>query len=380
MTGAGGGAARAGEWEWASNARHRKRRAADATGRVTGIVDGAREVLVASTFLLANDAVADSLLRASNRGVRCYLLLATEERLRRDEEAAFEQGACERHVRTLGRLQGSVLVRSADEFHAKAVVSDPMSDAPRGIIMTANLTEEALGRNQELFVDLTEDEAREAGMVLREALWERATRELAGGDLRSCRPLGKVGSVATDRVLQGGSNPQLRERLYRMLDARPKKVVASSFGWDGSHPVVDRLCRLAEGGADVTILARARRPAAMGALERLRAAGARVAGFSWLHAKAVATESEAVVMSANIEPRGLEKRFEMGIALGGRRAADIRGALDRWASNPEFVLSKRQERQGGAGAPVLDPAQKSVVPAAARHIASRAGTPQPRPP
>ena len=327
------------------NPQYKGRGEPAAAARVTAIIDGARQVVAASTFLLADDGVASALLRAAGRGVRCYLMLAAEARLRRDEGTEFERKARERHVRTLGRLQGAVLVRSADEFHAKAVVADPMSDAPRGILMTANLTEEALGRNQELFVDLTKEEAREAGLVLREALWERATHELADGDLRSCRPLGKVGPVETDRVLQGGSNPQLRERLLRILDAGPKRVAAASFGWDGSHPVVDRLCRLAEGGADVSIMARARRPAAMGALERLRSAGARVVGFSWLHAKAVATESEAVVMSANIEPQGLERGFEMGIELGGGRAAGIMGTLDGWASNPEFMLSKRQ---GGA--------------------------------
>ena len=272
------------------NPRYKRRDEPAATARVTAIIDGARQVVAASTFLLADDAVASALLRAAGRGVRCYIMLAAEARLKRDEGTEFERRARELHVQTLGRLQGAVLVRSADEFHAKAVVADPLSDRPSGIIMTANLTSEALSRNQELFVDLDNVEAREAGLVLREALWERATHELADGDLRSCRALGKAGPAGTDRVLQGGSNPQLRERLLRILDAGPKRVSAASFGWDGSHPVVERLCRLARKGADVSILARAKRPAAMGALERLASAGARVAGFSWPHAKAVATE------------------------------------------------------------------------------------------
>ena len=352
MTDAAGGRPRSGKYEWVNNTRYRGVKTEDAAGRVTEIIDKAREVLAASTSLLADETVTGALLRASGRGVRCYLLLAAEARLRRDEGTEFEKKEYEQHVRTLRRLQGSVLVRSADEFHAKAVVADPMSDAPRGILMTANLTEEALGRNQELFVDLDVGEAREAGMVLREALWERATHELAGGDLRSCRPLGKVEPAATDRILQGGSRPQLQDRICGMLDAGPGRVVAASFGWDESHPVVDRLCRLARKGADVTILARSGRPAAMGALERLRSAGARVAGFRWLHAKAVAAGTEAVVMSANMEPQGLERGFEMGIALGGRRAAKVAGVLGRWASNPEFELAEKgaegEEKAGRA--------------------------------
>lgn len=342
---------------WAANPRH-KRREHDATERVTRIIDGARNVLAASTFLLADDNVADALLRASDRGVRCYLLMAAEARLKRDAGTEFEQMAHQKHVETLSRLGGggAVLIRSSDEFHARAVVADPLSDKPSGVIMTANLTREALTRNQELFVDLGPDEAREAGTVLREALWERATHEHVGDHLRSCRPLGAVKAAQTWTILQGGSNPQLRDRLMGLLNAGPRRVAAASFGWDESHPVVDRLCRLARGGADVSILARSGRAASMSALERLRSSGARVAGFRWLHAKAVATESGAVVMSANIEPQGLERGFEMGIKLGGTRASAIMGTLGRWASNPEFVLSGRQGKPGGAKRPAGGPA------------------------
>ena len=80
-----------------------------------------------------------------------------------------------------------------------------------------------------------------------------------------------------------------------------------------------------------------------------------MAGFKWLHAKAVATESGAVVMSANIEPQGLETGFEMGIALGGERASAIMDTLGRWASNPESVLSGRQGKPGGAKRPAGGP-------------------------
>ena len=352
MTGKGAGGApparRAAPDGWAARPQYREQRG-NATSRVTRIIDGARNVLAASTFLLADDNVANALLRASDRGVRCYLLLAAEARLRQAEGTEFEQRAHRNHVETLRRLggAGAVLVRSADEFHAKAVVADPLSDRPRGVIMTANLTREALTRNQELFVDLDEDEAREAGAVMREALWERATHEMSGGDLRSCRPLGRVRPPSTRRILQGGSNRQLRDRLAEMLDAKPKRVAAASFGWDESHPVVDRLCGLARRGAEVSVLARSGRPASMPALCKLRSAGAKVAGFEWLHAKAVATESEAVVMSANIEPQGLEQGFEMGIALGEGRASEVMDALGRWASSPQFVLSER--RGGRAG-------------------------------
>lgn len=126
-----------------------------------------------------------------------------------------------------------------------------------------------------------------------------------------------------------------------MLGSDPGRVVASSFGWDTSHPVVERLCALARGGTDVTVLARKGRPGAMGALRMLRSAGARAAGFTWLHAKALVTESQAIVMSANIDSNGLGG-FEMGIALEGERASRVRAAVGGWADNWEFDLSGGQ--------------------------------------
>lgn len=253
-------------------------------------------------------------------------------------EGGHIRAARRRHVRTLNRLKGAALVRSSDVFHAKAVVADPMGGSPRGVIMTANLTREALDRNEELFAVLDAAEAAEAAMVMREALWERATHELIGGDLRSCKPLDRVGRAETIWILQGGSHPQLAGRLAGMLGGDPGRVVASSFGWDASHPVVEWLCALARGGTDVTVLARKGRPGAMEALRMLRSAGARVAGFTWLHAKALVTESQAIVMSANIDSSGLGG-FETGIALDGERASRVRAAVGGWADNWEFELS-----------------------------------------
>ena len=337
------GAAARGSWDgWVRNPRYGRRIHSDA-GTVTKIIDGAEDVVVASTFLLADDRVTDALLGASDRGVRCYLLLAAEKRLDREAGTEFEAAARRRHVQTLNRLKGAALVRSSDEFHAKAVVADPMGNSPRGVIMTANLTREALDRNEELFVGLEGGEAAEAGQVMRKALWERATHELVGSDLRSCKPLGKIGRVKTGKILQGGSNPQLAGRLAGMLGGDPGRVVASSFGWETSHPVVERLCALARGGTDVTVLARKGRPGAMEALRMLRSAGARVAGFTWLHAKALVTESQAIVMSANLDSSGLGG-FEMGIALDGKRASKVRDKVHRWADNWEFELSGGQGR------------------------------------
>lgn len=69
-------------------------------------------------------------------------------------------------MQTLGRLMDAVLVRPSAGFHAKAVVADPMGGSSRGVIMTANLTREALDRNEDLFIGLDAAGAAEAGLVM----------------------------------------------------------------------------------------------------------------------------------------------------------------------------------------------------------------------
>src|SRR5690242_7951007 len=44
-------------------------------------LDGAEEVALLSSFLLADDRLAEAMLRAAKRGVRVYVLTASEQRI-----------------------------------------------------------------------------------------------------------------------------------------------------------------------------------------------------------------------------------------------------------------------------------------------------------
>lgn len=73
----------------------------------------------------------------------------------------------------LQRLGGRVLFRSAPNFHAKCILADP-EDALAGMLLTANLTREAPERNNELAVELSDHEVRQAAELMRWAMWEAA--------------------------------------------------------------------------------------------------------------------------------------------------------------------------------------------------------------
>lgn len=314
--------------------------------RVLSVIRAAKDVIVVSSFLLADADVEACLLEAAQAGVRVYLLMATETRLEREpseSDSEFSKQVLVQHLAMLKALAGWTLIRSAPEFHAKVVLADPASGGA-GILLTGNLTTEAMKRNEEIAVELTPTEVAEVFKVLRWAAWEAASHELLDpGRLRAAKPLGslKLPTVGERVVATAGSLTSIHKESLRVIDSARNRLIVSSFGWELDHPIVKRLLVRAKEGLRVTVLCRVRQ-ASMPVLLALAEAGAMVLGFGWLHAKAVWSDTgEAVVMSANLEPRGMDTSVELGIVLNGDRADSVEGLLRAWAKcAPWELLSK----------------------------------------
>lgn len=317
----------------------RKRVAASA---VISILRQATEKVILSTFLLADKDIEDELLMTARRGVRVYAILASEARLGKEEgDGEFDRKVLESHKQMLNRLGGYLLLRSAPHFHAKVVIVDPET-RPAGILLTANLTTEALERNEELAVMLTSQEAVEATKYLKWALWESAEHEFIDPKdrFKAVKALGKVPHPDTSTALVATTRQTtaIRDEALRIINKARSQIVVSSFGWDAEHEVVQRLAARARDGVDVTVLARVR-PSSMPALLELAQAGAKVVGFKWLHAKAIWTDAkQAMVMSANLQADGLDHGFELGVRLSGSRADEVLGRLTQWAEGAEWRL------------------------------------------
>lgn len=302
--------------------------------RVAELLRGAAQMAVVSTFLLANPDVEDALMNAAQRGVRVYVMIASEARLGRDVgNGEFDRRVLSEHKEMLQRLAGHVLFRSAPHFHAKVIVVDPQSN-PRGLLLTANLTREALERNEELAVDMTPKEVQGAASLLGWAMWETAEHELVDPNdrFRAVKPLGSLELPDVELPATTPQSTKLRRRALKLIDGARQQLVVASFGWDEEHPVVQRLIERAQAGLEVLVLARVR-PAVMPALLRLREAGASVYGFRWLHAKAIwSDQREALVMSANLQRDGLDQGFELGLDLHDDRADELHARLRSWAA------------------------------------------------
>ena len=332
-------------------------------GRVADIIRNADEVVMASSFLLADSHIERALTGTWGQQ-RCYVMLAAATRLRQDIGNEFDKMAHARHIKTLKNIAGNVLVRSSDDFHAKIVLADPGSDEPRGLFLTANLATEGLKRNQELFVELEPDEIREAASVLRWAFWEHSAHELAGDKLRDCKPLGKIKPAESKKILQTEPHRTIKRRIMEILDGRPKKITVASFGWDAKHEVVEKLCSLSRQGTSVTVLTRAERKPAHAAMVKMKRANIRILGFSWFHAKAVISDSHTLVMSANIEERGLERGFELGLTLEGKRAEEVKNTVSGWIDNCQYEFKAAVPAAPPAPAASGAEPERPAVPAA----------------
>lgn len=320
-------------------------RSREMANSVVSLLSQARDKAVLSSFLLADKGIEDSIFEAAKRGVRVYVLLASEARLGREEgEGEFDKHVLDQHKAMLARLGGHVLFRSAPHFHAKLVVIDPET-RPAGLLLTANLTTEALERNEELAVKLTSDEVIEVTGYLKWAMWEFAEHELIDPSdrLKATRPLGKVPHPAFGAAIVATTSEtcDIRAEALRLMEIARSRIVVSSFGWDEDHSVVKRLCARAREGLNVTVLARIR-PSSMPALLALADAGATVLGFRWLHAKAIWIDSgQSLVMSANLQRDGLDQGFELGLRFSDGRSKELLERLEGWCAAAQWRLEPK---------------------------------------
>jgi phosphatidylserine/phosphatidylglycerophosphate/cardiolipin synthase-like enzyme len=310
--------------------------------RLIALVDEAKGVVCVCSFLIADDNIVKALLRAHERGVRVYLLTASESQLLKEPRTDNEYDAerLQDHIKTLGLMAGRVLVRTGEHFHSKFVLADPNEEVAKGFLLTANLTSEALTRNVEIAVELTRSETQDLFKQFLIGFWKESASELLEpGGLSRVEPMEGIAITEPSEILcTAKSIHTLRDAVNRLIEEAKSEIVVSSFGFDLQHETVQKLVAAARGGKKVRIFARPRpNRATMNALIELAQAGAEVHGHPWLHAKCVITDTQrgwsSLIMTANFEARGLDEGFETGVLLGPRDTESLQAYVKDWAED-----------------------------------------------
>lgn len=315
--------------------------------QITSVVDQAQETIALCSFLLADDEIENALLIAADRGVRVYLLLASENRLENDAEDDFSKMCQDQHKASLKKLATKVFVRSAPHFHGKFVLADFNLPSARGLLLTANITKEAIERNEEMAVRTDYAETKLLSQLFRYVFWEQAEHQMLNSrDFESVKPLSQL-QLPTDFknpttnasiLATTKESTSLKNACLNTINNATESLVVSSFGWDEDHEVIDSLCQQAQRGIQVTVLTR-RRLSSMPALIKLAKSGIQVIGFNWLHAKVIlADDAQCIVMSANFQKDGMDTGFETGVLLTDNRINGVREILNGWIQNSDSVL------------------------------------------
>ena len=307
-------------------------------GRLVGMLDSASETFCVCSFLLADGPTIRALLRASERGVRVYVLTASEVQLQKEPriDNEFDVARLEEHIRTLQELAGRVLVRTGESFHSKFVLVDPSLKEARGFLLTANLTEEALTRNVELGVQLDAKETRDLYRQFLIGFWQESSNELLDRGLAKVEPLtGVTIPLPTELLSTTRISHTIRAAAEDLVGKAKTEIVVSSFGMDLQEGVVGGMVQAAKSGKKVRVLARPRpNKNTMNALMALAEAGAEIRGHQWLHAKFLLVDTDegwsGLIMTANFESKGLDEGFESGISVRGQVAEDLHLIMEGW--------------------------------------------------
>lgn len=306
------------------------------------LINQAQENVLICSFLLAHQAIEDAIFQAAERGVRVYLMLASENRLEKSSDDEFSQKCEQQHIAMLKRLAGKVFIRSAPHYHAKAVLVDALNAKhhAKGVLLTANITFEALARNEELAVVLPLQAIEELVSFFRWGFFADAEHQMLDNHKFESVHKKAIEYPKNHQIMCFTSKQEnsILEKALHFIQQAKQEIMVSSFGFDENHLLIEKLCEKAKQGISVKILTRIR-PTNMNALIKLAQAGAKIYGFQWLHAKALYIDNkQAMVMSANLQKHGLDEGFEIGIQLHHQAILELKACLDYFISQANYEL------------------------------------------
>nr|MDO8117039.1 phospholipase D-like domain-containing protein [Candidatus Sigynarchaeota archaeon] len=319
------------------------------------LVSNAREIICISSFLFQQSELIAALKMKASEGVRVYILSSLDKNIDYipEEDANSRARISEENRTLLMELARFSLTRTA-LFHAKFLIVDPRSN-PQGILSTANFTIDAITKNAELAIKLTPDQVRALFDLFNKGFWDIAQKELRKNPKSQQTTLDDLKNEADRLALQEhesilwtvGSGSTLKKKLLDLLQ-NPDEVIISTYNIKEDTDITRRIVGLSKKHVKITLFIRERRiavPTIRSVLETiLLNPNARILGHPFLHAKFVITRVKdhwnGILMSANIEEKGLDEGFEAGIFLSPTQINNLLSIYRSWESGFPMVLER----------------------------------------
>ncbi|MHA1680604.1 MAG: phospholipase D-like domain-containing protein [Promethearchaeota archaeon] len=286
---------------------------------VVKLIDNAEDVVCVCSFLFEKDTeLSESLYRASKRGVRVYMLLASQvfvEQNRGEEDNKIVG----KHVEFLNEAgKGYMFIRSGG-VHAKFVLVDPKGENPRGMLLTANLTKRALNDNNELGIHLSPSETTELfqqflyGFYSTDKITEYRYNTISGQSRLEPVPIVERKLPKLKRIVVTNSEETtIGEEIHNLIGQLKEDDELLISGWNFSldNPVSKEILDHVN---EKTRIMLHESPKNHEAIREFLKKGASIRFHPLHHAKFILSPSRALIFSANFEKRGLDEGYEAGI-------------------------------------------------------------------
>ncbi len=290
-------------------------------------IDKADELICLQSFLIQDTELIDSLLRATERKVKVFVLSSAEARLkdRIEEETDFIK---ENYIKLLeNKFKNHFIHRTAENFHAKYLLIDPKTH-PKGFICTNNFTMNGFVKNPELAVELDKTQCEELFKIFVYHFCEHATDEqTATKEFDKIKPASKFSLPKLDSILLTSPNDQyntLNNALLNAVTKAKKSISFSTFLLDNNEGILNAIIVRAKQGFEVKLFCRPGERQFNEQLKTLLEAGVKIYFHPLLHAKSILIDKkEGYIFTSNLVEKGLKTGLEVGLKLSDNQTNDL---------------------------------------------------------
>ncbi len=311
-------------------------------------IDNAKDMICITSYIFSEPDIKDCLLNASKRGVRVYMLTASNKHLKNqpDEDDDFNKKMYLEMDNLFKELQGKVKIRTSENFHTKFLLIDPLSSEHRqGYLLTCNFDKKGIrGRvinnvfrvNPEICIRLSNTEVITFFNQFCYGFWIESTEESKTDGFLPIRARLKKQYYLKDVLLNSRDHHTLEQALINLITKNLGKITICTYLIKSNNKVYKEILNQLKKGREITVLTRPK-DNNMPALLDLIKEGARVYGHDDIHAKAILIESDTnvmgIVMTANIENISFDTSFESGKLLNEEEATSILNVINNWIKN-----------------------------------------------
>ncbi len=320
----------------------------------------ARNIICLSTFIFSSKEIKDELIEASKRGVRVYMITASNKHLKSlpEDDDNFNKHMYVEMSELFNELQGIVKIRTSENFHTKFLLIDPGRDEiSEGYLLTSNFdTKGLIGRdikgiyhvNQEIGIFLNKREVEDLFKQFCLGFWELSKEESKVDGFYPLNSNIQQNFTFNNLLLNSPNHKSLKNEIINIISSTRGKIFISTYGITDDNEIYNLILNeLVEKKREVFILTRPR-VTKMESLIKLSQNGAKIYGHYDIHAKLVIVENinnpQGIVMTANIDNISFENSFETGKILDPVQARTLLNVIYTWINYFPLELMCNIER------------------------------------